>query len=170
MPNMPSHHQQDFWPPRPWWLCFYWVLAYLTFMKAEVLVLPSSCQLSPKPPKILRCLPFFNTDFWHAPKYFVSRQVLTIWTNYNLSLPIVVCDAQTSFSSVYTPRSQQTQKMQMMYKIPTAALQRQRYQQSRERNSSFTAPSRGWPTHYLGLFFLLFNPRNLSFPQNWGVS
>lgn len=59
-------------------------------MKAEVLVLPSSCQLSAKPPKILRCLPFFNTDFWHAPKYFVSRQVLTIWTNLQ-SIPSYCC-------------------------------------------------------------------------------
>lgn len=79
-------------------------------------------KLSPKPPKILRCLPFFNTDLWHVPKLSVSRQVLTILTNLQPVPSCCFCVPQTSFSSVYNPRSQQTQKMQVMHKTQVVAL------------------------------------------------
>lgn len=75
--------------------------------KIEVLRPPSTCQLSPKPPKIHGCLPFFNTEFWSVPKKSVSRQVLTIltgWEAYSQSLLRVSLahrDPQTSFYSVH---------------------------------------------------------------------
>lgn len=114
--NTPSHHEQDFWPPRPWWLCILTqVLAYPP--------LPKSPQTPMKLPAISKatlnpwCLPFFNTNFWEVPKKSVSRQVpttLTNWEAYSLPLPITYWDPQTSFSSIYTLSSHQTQKMGCM--------------------------------------------------------
>lgn len=44
------------------------------------------------------------------------------WQTYSLFLPIAFSDSQTSVAFVYTPKSQQTQKMQVMHNMQRVAL------------------------------------------------
>lgn len=82
------------------------------------------------------------------------------WQTKSLCLPIVfVIHPEVTANPEDASHAQNT----------NSSLTSQRHHQSREGNSGFSAPSRGCPTDYLGLFLPLFNTRNLGFPQNWEV-
>lgn len=121
--NMPSHHQQDFWPPRPWWVC---VFTEYLLISALWKLKPSYChqvasflQSHPKSSDVFH---FSTLIFDISLSCLFPDRSWQFWQTYSLSLPIVYCGPQASFSSVYTQRLQQTQKMQVVHKTQTVAL------------------------------------------------
>lgn len=121
--NVPSHGQQDFWPSRPWWLCGftqYLLISPLWDWNPHIAIkLPAIFQSHPK-----------SSDVFHFSRLIFDMSLSSLfpdrswqfWQTYSLFLPIAFSDSQTSVAFVYTPKSQQTQKVQVMHKMQRVAL------------------------------------------------
>lgn len=138
-------------------------------LKTEALRSPSSCQLSPKPPKIHRCLPILNTEFWNIPKKPVSRQVLTIltsWEGYIPASPYCLLESINKFFFCLHPEltaNPEDASHAWNAMGGSSSITAQGRCQSREWNSGFTALRECLAHGLFGFILATVQPRKFKF-------